>query len=215
MYDVRPNLLIGFHGCDLKIRDQLINNPNEIFKSEKPYDWLGHGMYFWENNYDRAFEWALDKQKRGEIEKPAVVGAVLSLGYCFDLLDSGFIKMMSVYYNLMVKEYETLGKPLPKNKDKKSDEHKDKIFRDLDCAVIEFMHQTVKKEIVKDIKEKGFSNFKAFDSSRGVFEEGGPAFDGAGIREKNHIQICVRNPNCILGFFLERKEIEFLPETVI
>ena len=50
MYDTRPNLVIGFHGCDLSRRESLLNNSGPIEKSEKPYDWLGHGVYFWENN---------------------------------------------------------------------------------------------------------------------------------------------------------------------
>jgi hypothetical protein len=212
MYGIRPNLLIGFHGCDIKVRDQLLNYPNEIVKSEKPYDWLGNGMYFWENNYDRAMEWAEDKRKRGDIEHPAVIGAVISLGYCLDLLDSQFIKMLQTYYVLMDAEYKLLGRTLPQNKDIKSDEHKDKILRELDCGVIEFMHETIRKRIVQDEKEtNGLSFYKMFDSARGVFEEGGPAFPGAGVKEKNHIQICVRNPNCILGFFLHRNETDFLP----
>jgi hypothetical protein len=39
--------------------------------------------------------------------------------------------------------------------------------------------------------------------------EGGEAFPGSGIQLKSHIQICVRNPNSILGFFLPRKEVNF------
>lgn len=206
MYNVRPNLLIGFHGCDLKIRNQLLNHPNEIIKSEKPYDWLGHGMYFWENNYERALKWAEDKQRRGTIETPAVIGAVLSLGYCLDLIDSQFIKMLQTYHTLMAVEYNALGRTLPENKDPKFETHQDKILRELDCSVIEFMHETINAKIIEDEYTQGYSNYKLFDSSRGVFEEGGPAFPGAGIKEKNHIQICIRNRNCILGFFLAREE---------
>jgi hypothetical protein len=71
------------------------------------------------------------------------------------------------------------------------------------------MHETIKKRIIEEQKTQGFSEYKMFDSTRGVFEEGGQAFPGAAIKEKSHIQICVRNPNCILGFFLARKEIDF------
>jgi hypothetical protein len=35
--------------------------------------------------------------------------------------------------------------------------------------------------------------------------EGGPAFEGAGIYEKSYVQICIRNPDCIKGFFNLRK----------
>ena len=70
MYDIRPNLVIAFHGCDVRVRDKLLNNPDEIEISQRPYDWLGHGMYFWENNYERALQWAEDKKRRGVIVTP-------------------------------------------------------------------------------------------------------------------------------------------------
>lgn len=45
----------------------------------------------------------------------------------------------------------------------------------------------------------------AFDSVRGVFMEGQPAYPGAAIQNLNHIQICVLNPDCIKGYFWPRK----------
>lgn len=64
MYSSRSNLIIGFHGCDKSVGQNLLIKPNEIKISEKPYDWLGHGFYLWENNYDRALQWAKDKEDR-------------------------------------------------------------------------------------------------------------------------------------------------------
>ena len=94
MYDVKPNLIFGFHGCDAQVRNNLLKNPDVIKISKEPYDWLGHGMYFWENNIDRAMQWAIEKKKRGTIKSPAVVGAILNLGYCCDFLDSRYIAML-------------------------------------------------------------------------------------------------------------------------
>ena len=70
----------------------------------------------------------------------------------------------------------------------------DKLLRRLDCAVIETAHQ-INREV----------SGREFDSVKGVFWEGVELYPDAGFREKNHIQICVRNPNCIKGFFLPRK----------
>lgn len=64
MYDNRSNLIIGFHGCDKDAATALITNPNIIKISKEPYDWLGHGMYFWENNQERAMQWAIERQQR-------------------------------------------------------------------------------------------------------------------------------------------------------
>lgn len=211
MYDVKPNLVIGFHGCERAIRDQLLNKPNDIIYSRQPYDWLGHGMYFWENNYTRAFQWAEDKMRRGAIQNPAVIGGVLYLGYCCDFLDAKYIQMLKVHHYEMAVAYKAASREMPQNKDLPQDKYKDKILRELDCAVIERMHEKHSEQAQEEIQEKGFTKGKIFDSTRAVFTEGGPVFEGAGLFEKSHIQICIRNPNCILGFFLPRKEIDFIP----
>lgn len=201
MYSSRSQILIGFHGCDESVALQLLNKPKKVKISEKPFDWLGHGFYIWENNYDRALEWAKDKEKKGKIKNAAVIGVVFTLDYCLDLIDSEFIKMLSAYYELMQKDFLSLGEDLPKNKDVKKDEHQDLLIRELDCAVIEYLHQKIKEAMETD----NTTSIRAFDSARGVFTEGGPAFPGAGVQKKSHIQICIRNMDCIKGFFLPRK----------
>ena len=210
MYNTRPGLLIGFHGCDKSRQQELLINSSEMPISEKPFDWLGHGMYFWENNAERALEWAKDKQAKGKITEAAVIGAVIDLGYCCDFMDSSFIKMISTYYKLMEIELKAFGKALPVNKNLKADEHGDKLLRELDCATIEFMHKEIRKEYNTDVAKRGYSAYKIFDSVRGVFPEGGPAYDGSGFSAKSHIQICIRNSNCIKGFFQKREELDFI-----
>jgi len=209
MYDVRPNTIIGFHGCDLSVRNKLITDPNTVEVSNKPYDWLGNGFYFWENNYTRAKQWAENKAAKGEIGSPAVVGAVLQLGNCCDFLDSKFTGLIELYYPAMEAEYLAANKPLPKNVEARDDVHKDKLVRLLDCATIEYMHKVVTENYFREINAKGHSSSKVFDSVRGAFSEGGPAFPGAGIQKKSHIQVCIRNLNCIKGFFIPREEVDF------
>ena len=43
--------------------------------------------------------------------------------------------------------------------------------------------------------------FRAFDTIRGMFVEGGKAYPGSGLYKKSHVQIAVRNPACIKGVF--------------
>jgi hypothetical protein len=170
-------------------------NPNHFKTSRKSFDWLGRGFYFWENNYERALQWAIDKKIRGKIKEPAVIGAVLYLGYCCDLLDQKYIKLLAQYAASLKTKCEETGEKYPQNEDLATDLYKNRILRNLDC----------------DIANHGHSTYKIFDSTRGAFIEGGPAFEGIEIREKTHIQICIRNPNCIKGLFLPRKEIDFAP----
>ena len=207
MYSSRPNLMIGFHGCDESIRDILITDPDSVKKSQEVFDWLGHGFYIWENNYQRAQQWAEDKQKRGKLSIPSVVGVVYQLDYCLDFTDSAFIDILPQYFRLMKKDLSIAGKELPRNRDLPMDEYHDLIIRELDCAVIEYLHNKIDVQIAHDISNTGFSKYLPFDTVRGVFTEGGPAFEGAGIQSKSHIQACIRNLNCIKGFFIPRKKV--------
>lgn len=55
MYSTESNIVFGFHGCEISLADKLINNPDEMLHySSNLYDWLGKGMYFWENDPNRA-----------------------------------------------------------------------------------------------------------------------------------------------------------------
>jgi len=175
------------------VRDKLINSPGTFKISKNNYDWLGHGMYFWEHNLKRAQDFA--KFKKGlagsDIKTPSVVGAVINLGYCLDLLDSESISLLQTGYEILTSTIKLSGLPMPTNSSVK--DGTDLIFRKLDCAVIETLH-----------KNREDNNLEGFDSVRGVFWEGERVYDGAGFGNKNHIQICIRNPNCIKAFFLPR-----------
>ncbi len=187
-------MIVGFHGCDKSVRDQLVNRKISFKRSENNYDWLGHGMYFWDNDPERALEFARFKRDhpqkgRSNIKTPAVVAAVIDLGLCLDLVNSNSIRLLKVAYEILVQDIKKNGQELQKNKPLKGGA--DLIFRYLDCAVIETLH---------DYRVK--NNLPTFDSVRGVFWEGNDLYENAGFKEKNHIQICIRNPDCIKGFFI-------------
>jgi hypothetical protein len=197
MYSQRTSLIIGFHGCDESVRDALVNSKNAFKKSENTYDWLGHGMYFWDNDPERALEFAQFKKKNPKtsshpIKKPSVVGAVINLGLCLDLVSSKSLQLLKVGHEILCRELSNSGLIIPQNKPLK--DGVDLVFRNLDCAVIEMLHQYRHK-----------SGFPPFDSVRGVFWEGNDLYENAGFKEKNHMQICIRNPNCIKGFFIPRE----------
>ena len=81
MRDFQPNIILGFHGCTKEIGEKVIAGKEELIPSHNPYDWLGEGIYFGENDYDRAWEFAKETEKN----EPFVVGAVIYLGHCLDL----------------------------------------------------------------------------------------------------------------------------------
>ena len=107
MYSVRGNLILAFHGCDRSVRDKIVSNPDKSLKpSENSFDWLGHGIYFWENNPTRALEYARHlkknpKRSKHPIKEPAVLGAIINLGYCLDLVDSESLQLVKQGYVVM------------------------------------------------------------------------------------------------------------------
>jgi hypothetical protein len=184
-------LVIGYHGCDESTQQNVLMKGKPLNPSEQSYDWLGKGIYFWEHGPERAFQWAEAKHKRNpeKLKKPAVLGAVIHLGLCFDLLDTKFTSLLENMWYEYENECAKADLPVPQNRPLYSND-KDMILRELDCAVINWTLDTLNR-----------GNTIPFDTVRGVFQEGEAAFPGSSIRAKSHIQVAVRNPACILGFF--------------
>ena len=138
-------------------------------------------------------EWAVESSKRpgSNVKQPAVIGAIIDLGYCFDLTDTAYLKELKKSYDFALEFSRISGIPLPVNKTPGNST--DLLLRKLDCYVIQTTHR-INRE----------ANKRAYDSVRGVFWEGKPLYPNAGFAEKNHIQICICNPNCIKGYFLPR-----------
>lgn len=188
MYLKLPNLVIGFHGCDMDVFERVIKHGESLKKSQNEYDWLGNGIYFWEQNYQRAYDWACKSPK---IKKPAVIGAVLDLGYCLNLTDSSSSERLKMGYNILKLRCEQANVEMPENIP--SEKVADILKRNLDCAVIQQIHDYNRE-----------NNLPEYDSVRGIFLEGDTAYPGSCFREKTHVQICIINPNCIKGYFIPR-----------
>ena len=65
MSRLATSFVLGYHGCDADIARRAVLEGVNIIKSDKDYDWLGPGAYFWESDPQRALEWAEWKVSRG------------------------------------------------------------------------------------------------------------------------------------------------------
>ncbi|MGJ8640265.1 MAG: hypothetical protein ACSHYA_12830 [Opitutaceae bacterium] len=182
--------VIAYHGCDVSTVRAIIDNGGALKPSEEKYDWLGKGIYFWEYGPERAMEWAEERKTRGKITTPAVIGAVLNLGECFDLLDTRYTETLRNAWPKFVQAKKALKEKIPVNTDPELLTSKDRILRHRDCAAINWTLSMFGK------------NGISFDSVRGVFQEDDPIYEGSDIKLKSHIQIAIRNPACIVGYFL-------------
>ncbi|MBD5184047.1 MAG: hypothetical protein HDS97_04050 [Bacteroidales bacterium] len=188
MFDYH-GLTIGFHGCEEEVARKALLNQGELIPSENKYDWLGSGIYFWENDPIRALEFATITKK---CSNPCVIGAVMNLGYCLDLSTrSGLASIRLVWENIVKSSFEK--GDLKLNKAGRKGENGELMLRFLDCYVIEALH-----------KYNVDNGYEEFDSVRAPFWEGEEIYPTAGFFNKNHIQLCIRNPKCILGYFLPR-----------
>lgn len=181
MHRLSASFVLGYHGCDHSVAEDLLSGKT-FTPSNNDYDWLGGGIYFWEVNPKRGLEFVIEVMNRGvkKIARPAVVGAVIDLGNCLDLMTSVGIGIVATSYESLLQITSTAGQAMPTNQDR--------VRRQLDCAVIEHVHAIM-------------TGSDSIDTVRGVFVEGKPIYPGAGFDAKTHIQIAVRNPACIKGVF--------------
>ena len=164
--------------------------------SNNSWDWLGDGIYFWEQNPNRALQYAEEsatgKQfNKKRINTPFVLGAVIELGNCLNLVELGAAQLLSDTYKKVEEIYKIAESPMPVIVGAK---------RELDCAIIKYIHQ---------INIAGHK--PAYDSVRCAFGEGVEAYPTSNFTSQLHIQICLRNPALIKGYFLPRPVETFNP----
>ncbi|MGC1479014.1 MAG: hypothetical protein WA771_00810 [Chthoniobacterales bacterium] len=191
---ILPAVAIGFHGCDQEVGERILSGKSEIRPSDNPYDWLGWGAYFWEGDPHRAKSWAeflcdQPQASRSKIAKPFVIGAIINLGLCLDLTHAANLDIVRAGYHELSATYQLVGTPMPENAPAAGGDA-DLVRRFLDCAVFNYIHDTRKLE-----------DKQPFNTVRAAFPEGGPLYAGSKISEKSHVQICVRDPKCVLGYF--------------
>lgn len=182
--------ILGYHGCDAKLGEAILRGEEILKPSENDYDWLGSGIYFWENDPKRAWDWAVSmasnpRRGKNKFTNPFAIGAIIDLGLCLDLSESPSIALLKTAHEefqkqTMVKLVNegTLEKPGP---------------RKLDCAVVNFLHAL-----------RQIGGEEPFDSVRALFPEGGTMYDNAGFLERTHVQIAVRQEASIIGYFRPR-----------
>src|SRR5260370_25805137 len=87
--------------------------------SRNDFDWLGISIYFSEYGPERALDWAREVSKRTpkRIRQPAVLGAIIHSGVCFDLLDVRFTTYLGRLYPKFLAAMEARGPPVPENVD--------------------------------------------------------------------------------------------------
>ena len=143
MIRLHTSFVLGYHGCNAEVGERcLLGEP--LVGSDQEYDWLGPGIYFWESDPLRAWEWAEEKVQRGKFGKAFVIGAVIDLGNCLDLMSRESLELLKKAHRslFIASQSDENYPPLPYNRNA-GERDKDKLFRFLDCAVIKHFHGTL------------------------------------------------------------------------
>lgn len=100
---------VGYHGTVKPYANSIIENQH-FNESIKPNEWLGHGVYFWDNS-ETAIWWAKIQEQRKK-EKSVVLAANLSYKE-FELLNLDKVneaKKLNEFYKQFIMQLESEGK---------------------------------------------------------------------------------------------------------
>ncbi len=191
-------LILAYHGCDVTVRDQLVSRQlNSLTPSANRYDWLGDGIYFFEGDVERALAFAqsaCDEPERllsaKPIVEPTVVGAILCVARCWDMMGVAGRNEFQVALAALGEAEEERGVDMPMN-DAADPLEEVSLVRSLDCAVFNMGH--------KLREDRGELPYQAV---RAAFYQGRRIVESSEFRKGSHIQLAVRDPSCVLGWFL-------------
>jgi hypothetical protein len=157
-------------------------------KSENDDDWLGHGIYFWEFAPQQAWWWA---ERRYGARDAAVVGSLVRLGRCIDLLDPNNTDLLSAAHDELKSALASAGKPMKNN----ANTHK---YRD--CVVFNYLFAKLDTEGV--LVESARAVFVPLVAGKGLPR----LWKRSGVFKGAHIQLSVREPRNILAVWPVRRD---------
>ncbi|MGL5033844.1 MAG: hypothetical protein ACRC6M_08595 [Microcystaceae cyanobacterium] len=179
-----PLCIYGYHGTNITRASAILHEGFNISSNE--YDWLGTGVYFFQDAPLRAWQWANALYP----DNPVVIRALIQLENCLDLFDVGWFPLLRNLYSSFIKKYENSNQPLPKQNPERSKAHR------LDCSFFNY---------IVDILAQEEENIEVI---RGIFSEGDRIYANSAIFDLAHVQLAVRNTAIIREIqILNMKEI--------
>ncbi|MEM0984283.1 MAG: hypothetical protein AAGI17_10070 [Planctomycetota bacterium] len=179
--------VVGYHGTRRDTALAIVQGERPFSPSRNDDDWLGNGVYFWEYAPKQALRWAERRYKKQK-QATAVLGAMIRLGSCFDLLDPDNAKTLQREHKKMLKDLQASGITPKKNALSK---------KYLDCATFEYFYRTQSAE------------GNQIQTSRAVYvptQSKDRLWPSSWLYQDTHIQLCVRDVSCILGVWLAKPE---------
>jgi hypothetical protein len=198
-FDDYHRTVVGYDGTGLTAALRIVNRVEGFRSSERDYDWLGRGIYFWEYGPKQALYFAKIRQRQYQKKKNktveeqrraseplAVVACMIRLGFCLDLTEPENVEFLTDAFQSYSEMKRLAHAELPTNH---------RWFRRLDCEVFEHLYKKIHGETERS----------EVDTARGIYvstDRAERVWPGSWISRNTHIQLCVRNPASLLGTWL-------------
>jgi len=161
----------GYHGTSQEAADRILAG-EDFFVSENDTDWLGDGVYFFQDAPYRSRDWPMMRLPEfRRIPNPAVLCAEIELVDCLDLIDIKAGELVKKYYPRLKAGYRRLRQKIPQNKGGQ---------RRRDRTLINYA--------IEHMKSSG----ESIGTVRAAFVEGRPIVPGSQLYSHAHVQIVVR-----------------------
>ncbi len=183
-----PIELFGYHGTNIESARRILETG--FIHSRNSYDWLGKGVYFWQDAPYRAWDWAREYCEQ-KADDPAVIRSLVKIrrDEFMDLLDysqdPNWANHLSRTHQYLQQQTRSV---LPPNKRAIG-------YHALDRLVVD--------TLIEDILKPMDINILAI---RACFQEGDEIYPGSAIYNKSHIQIAVRDTSSIVESILLTKK---------
>lgn len=176
--------VVGFHGTTVPAAIKILESGFKM--GERDWDWLGAGIYFWQDAPHRAIEWA-QLRATGKIggkavqdSSVAIVEADLALEGCLDLLDNDWNEVIRSSTGEFLKQLTPTQRNDFKNMQPRG-------CNRLDCAFFNYFVASWQDSRPDE----------PIRSVRAAVAEGNPILTDSPIRYESHVQIAIRDLSLI------------------
>jgi hypothetical protein len=199
--------VIGYHGTTLAAAEAILINPSQFLYSTSVGDWLGTGIYFFENSYVKGREWAKRTVERraaqGHEEHVAVLACEIDLSHCLDLCNpsDAFGLRNWALSNVPDSERELQHGPRVKTHRGRDVSVADLSYRraaNRNLYQHKYKINVLDKALIDSFVDRPEQTTRC-STVRSAFNSGQQLFMNSYLFHNSQIQICVRDPARAMG----------------
>ena len=191
-----PRTVRAYHGTTYTAALAVLSGQSPFHPSTKPDDWLGHGIYFFEESLALAVDWAFGRVARnarqGLFDSPVVIAADIDLSHCLDLCSADHVANLRHIYQALPRPVRAQHAPIlhtaaghPVTVGDLPMSAAAWTFNSTDTTAID--------ALVRDLKQNG----TPITSKRAAFVDGTQLYTNSYLFDRSQVQIAVLDQTVI------------------